>query len=299
MSSISDFLTPEAINKLGQLAIRSRYVTEGSISGTHKSPFKGQSMEFADRRRYIKGDNIKDLDWKVFGRTERYYIRQFEEETSLRVSLLLDASASMGYQSGERMSKYDYACRVAAAVGYVITKQQDSLGLYLYNNVILEKIPARNGTRHFRLILDRLAAHKPAGRTSTGETLHTLAETISRRGLIMLFTDCFDDTEAIFHAIAHFRKRMHDVVLLQILDPAELELPMKQASSFYDMETNERIEIDPSHARLAYKKELQAFVDAIRKHCATMNVDYRLVSTAEPFDSFIREYLVERRRMSL
>ena len=299
MASVSDFLTPEAMRKLEQLAVRSRYVSEGAMSGSHKSPLKGQSVEFADRRAYVKGDNLRHLDWKVFGRTERYMVRQFEEETSLRVHVILDASGSMGYGSEGRLTKYAYACRVAAALGFIVSKQQDAIGLTVFDREVRELLPARSGPRHLRLFIERLAAHEPKGVTDTGAALHALAEMISRRGLIVLMTDCFDDPEAIFQAIAHFRKKMHDVILLQILDPVELELDLQCVAEFIDLETGERLELDPTAARAAYKKELQAFIDGCRAKCAVLNVDYRLVSTAESFEDFVHQYLMERRRMSL
>ena len=298
MPSITDLITPEAMRKLEQLVVRSRYVSEGAMSGAHKSPLKGQSVEFADRREYTKGDNLRHLDWKVFGRTERYYIRQFEEETSLRVHIIIDASGSMAYGSGE-LTKYHYACRLAAALGYIVSKQQDSLGLTIYDNEVREMVPARGGTRHLRLFIERLGAHEPKNVTDTGKALHALAEMISRRGLIVLLTDCFDDPEALFNAIAHFRKKMHDVILMQILDPVELELSINSIAEFIDLETDEKLEIDPIAARQAYKEELQKAIDATREKCAVLNVDYRLVSTGESFEDFVHQYLMERRRMSL
>ncbi len=300
MAGITDFLTPEAMRKLESLSVRSRYVSEGSMSGAHKSPLKGQSVEFADRREYVKGDNLRHLDWKVFGRTERYYIRQFEEETSLRVNVIIDASGSMNYSgSKDRPTKYGYACRVAAALGYIVSKQQDSLGLTLYDNEVRDRIPTKGGTRHLRLFVERLASHEARNVTDTGKALHALAEQLSRRGLIVLMTDCFDDPDAIFNALAHFRKKMHDVILLQILDPVELELSIDRVAEFIDLETGEKLEIDPTHARLEYKKELQKFIDQVREKCSVMNVDYRLVSTSETFEDFVHQYLNERRRMSL
>ena len=299
MAAITDFLTTEALRKLETLAIRSRYVAEGGRSGAHKSPLKGQSVEFNDRRAYVKGDNLRHLDWKVFGRTERYVIRQYEEETSLRVHLVLDASASMSFAGGDRPSKYTYACRVAAALGYIVSKQQDSLGLTVYDNVVREMVPTRSGPRHLRLVVDRLAAHEPREVTDTGQALHALAEMLSRRGLVVLMTDCFDDPDAVFGALAHFRKKMHDVILLQILDPTELDLDINRLAEFIDLETGEKLELDPTHARKAYKEELQKFIDQCREKCQLMNVDYRLVSTGETFEDFVHQYLNERRRMSL
>ncbi len=299
MPSITDYLTPEAMKKLEQLAVRSRYVSEGSMSGGHKSPLKGQSVEFADRREYVKGDNLRSLDWKVFGRTERYYIRQFEEETSLRVHVVLDGSGSMAYGSQGRMTKYEYASRIAVALGYIVSKQQDSLGLTIYDNEVRDMVPARSGTRHLRLVIDRLAAHKPKAVTNTGKALHALAGMLSKRGLVVLLSDCFDDPDAIFNALAHFRKKMHDVILLQILDPVELELSINSVAEFIDLETGEKLELDPVSARHAYKQELQKAIDQCREKCAVLNVDYRLVSTADTYEDFVHQYLLERRRMSL
>jgi uncharacterized protein (DUF58 family) len=299
MASISDFLTAEALKKLDTLTIRSRFVVEGSQSGGHRSPLKGASVEFADRRTYVKGDNLRNLDWKVFGRTERYYIRQFEEETSLRVHVVIDGSASMAFGSPHQLTKYQYACRIAASLGYMVSKQQDSLGLTIYDNIVREYVPARSGARHLRLFIDRLAAHEPAAVTNTGEALHALAGMVSRRGLIVLISDLFDDPEAIFNALAHFRKKMHDVIVLQLLDPIELELSLNSVAEFTDLETGEKIEIDPVAARAEYTKELQKFIDAAREKCSVLNVDYRLVSTGGSYEDFIHQYLLERRRMSL
>jgi len=299
MAGITDFLSPETMRKLESLVVRSRYVVEGFRAGMHASPLKGASIEFADHRQYVKGDSLRNLDWKVFGRTERYYVKRFEEETSLRTHIIIDGSGSMAYASEGQPTKYQYACRVAAALGYIVAHQQDSLGLTIYDDAIRQEIPARSGMRHLRVFVERLAAHEPKNRTETGRALHTLAESISRRGLIILISDLFDDPEAVFHAIAHFRKKMHDVVLLQILDPCELDLSIDSVAEFIDMETGEKLELDPALARLAYKQELQKSIDDCRQKCAVMNVDFRIISTAESFDDFVAQYLAERRRMSL
>ncbi len=300
MANISDYLPAETMRKLETLSIRSRYVAEAAQSGAHRSKLKGQSVEFADRREYVKGDNLRHLDWKVFGRTEKFVIRQYEEETSLRVHIIMDASASMAYSgSRERGSKYDYCARMAAALAYLVTRQQDAVSLTIYDNEVRDRIPCRGGAGHLRLFVNRLASHQPQNVTNTGHALHSLAVQLSRRGLIVLMTDCFDDTEALFSAIAHFRKRMNDVVLLQVLDPVELDLSIHAVSEFEDLETGERLELDPAHSRAAYKAELQRFLDEIREKCGVMNVDYRLVSTVESFDDFIQQYLLERRRMAL
>jgi len=299
MAGISDFLSAESMRKLEALVLRSRYIVEGFRAGSHASPLKGASVEFADHRQYVKGDNLRNLDWKVYGRTERYYVKQFEEETNLRVHVIIDGSASMGFRSGDHLSKYEFACRIAASFGYLVVKQQDSLGLTIYDDELRQEIPPRGGTRHLRLVLERLAGHEPTGKTDTGRALHALAERSFRRGMIVILSDLFDDPEAVFRAVAHFRKKMHDVILLQILDPAELELSFDRVAEFVDMETGEKLEIDPDLARSAYKQELQKSIDQCREKCAVMNVDYRLVSTGGSFEDFIHQYLAERRRMSL
>src|SRR4051794_12595126 len=232
MAAISDYLTPEALRKLETLAIRSRYVAEGGRAGAHKSPLKGQSVEFNDRRAYVKGDNLRHLDWKAYGRTERFVVRQYEEETSLRVHIVIDASASMSFAGFGRPSKYKYACQVAVALAYIVSKQQDSIGLTVYDRVVREMVPTRAGPRHLRLFVERLSLHQPENVTDTGQALHALAEMISRRGLVVILTDCFDDPEAVFGAVAHFRKKMHDVILLQILDPTELEFDLHHMAEF-------------------------------------------------------------------
>ena len=296
---ISDFLTPEAMRKLDSFALRSRYVVEGFQTGGHASPLKGSSVEFTDYRQYVKGDNLRNLDWKVFGKTDRYYIKQFEEETNLRVQVIIDGSGSMSYASPGRPTKYRYACNVAAALGYIVSKERDSLGVTIYDNEIRQHVPARSGKRHLRVFLERLAGHEPKKQTETGKALHALAEMLSRRGMIVLLSDLFDDADAVFGALAHFRKKMHDVILLQILDPVELDLEIGQMAEFLDLETGEKLEIDPSAARLAYKQELQKLIDQCREKCAVLNVDYRLVTTEQSFEDFVHQYLAERRRMSL
>jgi uncharacterized protein (DUF58 family) len=299
MASITDLLTPEAMRKLGALAIRSRYVVEGFRAGMHASPLKGASVEFADHRQYVKGDNLRTIDWKVFGRTERHYVKRFEEETSLRTQVVIDGSASMGYAGPGSPTKYEYACRIAASLAYVINRQQDAVGLTIFDEQVRTHVSPASGSRHLRLIAERMIGHKPGGKTDTGQSLHALAEMISRRGLIVLISDLFDNEDAVFRAIAHFRKKMHDVILIQTLDSTELELSMDKVVEFVDMETGERLELDPAQARLAYKKELQNAIDVYRGKCAMLNVDYRLVSTDRSYEEFIAQYLIERRRMSL
>ena len=294
---IGHYLSPQELQHLGRLTLQSRYVVEGSLAGRHRSPNRGASTEFADHRAYISGDDPKRIDWKVLGRTERYYVRRYEDETNLRVYLVVDRSASMGYGSLEG-SKYAYACRLAAAIGYVVVKARDSVGLYLYSNRIDALAGARNTFNHLNNVLKILQRNPPAATTETAITLHQIAEDVHRRGLIVLLSDLFDEPADVVKALAHFRKQHHDVILFHVLDPAEIDFPFKQGAEFEDMETGEKIIADPRALAEEYHRALVAFLEEYRGPCAEMNIDYRLVNTSYPPERFVQAYLAERRRLS-
>lgn len=294
---IGKFLSPQELHRLGRLTIQSRYVVEGTLSGRHRSPIKGSSSEFADHRAYVAGDDPKHLDWKVFGRTDRYYVRRYEDETNLRVYLVVDRSASMAYTSGA-MVKYLYACRLAAAIGYVTVKARDSVGLYLYSNRIDLQSGARNSFAHLNNLLKSLSQNQPASTTQTAKTLHQIAEAIRRRALIILFSDLLDDPPEIMKALAHFRKQHHDVIVFHVLDPAELDFPFKQGAQFVDMETGETVIADPRGMAAAYRKVFAEFLEQYRQPCAEMNIDYRLARTDQEPSLFMRSFLEERKLLS-
>lgn len=294
---ISSFLTPQELHRLGRLTIQSRYVVEGTLSGRHRSHLKGASSEFADHRAYAPGDDPKRLDWKVLGRTDRYYVRRYEDETNLRVYLVVDRSASMGYTSGPPI-KYNYACRLAAAIGYVVVKVRDSVGLYLYSDRIDTQAGARNSFAHLNNLLKTLLQNQPASTTQTAKTLHQVAEAVRRRALIILFSDLLDDPPEIIRALAHFRKQHHDVVIFHILDPAELDFSFKQGARFIDLETGETVVADPRGMAKAYREEFARFLEQYRQPCAEMNIDYRLVRTDQEATVFARSFLEERKRLS-
>jgi uncharacterized protein (DUF58 family) len=297
VEGIRHFLAPRELQQLARLTLQSRYVVEGNLAGRHRSPNRGASTEFADHRAYIAGDDPKRIDWKVLGRTERYYVRRYEDETNLRVYFVVDRSASMGYGSGA-VTKYDYACRLAAALGYVVVKARDSVGLYLYSNRIDAMAGARNSFNHLNNLLKTLQKHKPALTTETAITLHQIAEDVHRRGLIVLLSDLLDQPAEVVKALAHFRKQHHDVILLQVMDPMELDFAFKQAAEFEDLETGEKLVTDPRALAEEYQRALEAFLEEYRGPCAEMNIDYRLVNTREPPEEFVRAYLEERRRLS-
>lgn len=294
---IARFLKPQELHKLGRLTLLSRYVVEGSLAGAHRSPQKGVSSEFADHRQYIQGDDPKHIDWKVFGRTDRYYIRRYEDETNLRVYLVVDRSASMAYK-GNEVSKYDYACHLAAAIGYVVVKARDSVGLFLHSDTIDAKMDAGNSFLHLNNILKLVGEKKPGHTTQIAQTLHQVADSIRRRALVVILSDLFDEPEDVTVALAHFRKLHHDVVLFHILDPTEIDFPFKKGAQFEDMETHETITIDPRAMADDYKQVFSEFLEKYRKTCAEMKIDYRLTRTDLGVETFVRAYLEERRRLS-
>ncbi len=297
---IARFLTPEQLQRLSRQTLQSRLVVEGNLAGRHRSPLRGASTEFADHRAYIEGDDPRRIDWKVFARSERYFVRRYEDETNLRVYLALDRSASMGYASADRRSKYDYACRLAAAIGYVVVKAKDSIGLCLYSDRPQVFLPARNTLLHLDNLLSVLGDQPPTlgTPTATARTLHEMAESIRKRALIIVFSDLFDDGDSIRQALAHFRKQHHDVILFHVLDPDELDFPFPRGAEFEDMENKERLLVDPRRIAAEYRAAFAQFLESCRKCCVELNIDYRLVRTDQPFDRFLRAYLEERKRLS-
>jgi uncharacterized protein (DUF58 family) len=233
----------------------------------------------------------------VLGRTDRYFVRRYEDETNLRVYMIVDRSASMGY-APVNISKYQYACRLAAAVGYVVLKARDSIGLYLFSNQIDVQMGARNSNQHLNTVLRVLGQHKPANTTNTAQTLHQIAEAIQKRALIVLFSDLFDDAEAIMKALAHFRKQRHDVILFHILDQTELDLSFNRPAEFIDLETNEKLLVDPRGIAPSYRDTMKEFLDKYQAAANNLKIDYRLVNTKQEPETFLKAYLEERKRCS-
>lgn len=294
---ISNFLTPQELQKLGRLVLQSRYVVEGNLSGRHRSPHRGSSSEFADHRSYVEGDDLKRLDWKVLARTDRYFIRRYEDETNLRVYLVIDRSASMNYGNGPK-TKYQYACHLAIALGYVIIKARDSVGLFLYSNNIDARMGPRNSFVHLNNMAKTITEQQPDTQTETAKTLHQVAEMIRRRAMIIIFSDLFDESEHVTRAFAHLRKQRHDVILFHIFDPMELDFKFKKGTIFVDMETGERVQADPRSMAKEYRKIMGDFIEKNRKMCSEMNIDYRLVRTDHDIGVLARSYLEERKRFS-
>ena len=298
-------LDPEALAKVHRLDFLARGVMEGSVTGRHRSPFHGSSVEFAEHREYANGDDIRTLDWRVYGKSDRYYVKQYEDETNLRATILLDASGSMGYagsmssvRRGKRLSKFDYGRYLAATLLHLMIHQQDAVGLVTFDTAVRRYLPSRGRVSHLRALLQELHSTEPGGETSIAPILHDIAERIKRRGLVIIISDLFDDPAEILKALHHFRFRKHEVVLMHVMAEEELTFPFEKWSMFEDLESAaNRIELDPRATRAAYLDEVRKFVSAIRKGCGEMRIEYVPVSTRKDFDVVLLEYLAGRMKV--
>ena len=289
-------LTPDIISRLNNLSLKARFVVEGFIVGLHKSPYHGFSVEFSEHRAYGAGDEIRHVDWKLWGKTDRYFIKQFEEETNLKSYLLIDHSLSMTYQSGN-VTKLEYAQILAASLGYLMLKQQDAVGLTLFDDEIRVNIPARSKRSHLNIILSKMQNIQPGPETTIAPVLHKTAEAIKKRGLIILISDLFDDPDEILSGLQHFRYKGHEVVVFHVLDPQELTLDFTQRTRFRDMESGEEIITDPWHIQSDYQKSMEQFFDYMKSMCRQRNIDYVRLSTDSPLDMALSEYLIKRKRI--
>lgn len=284
------YLDPAELSKVSGLHIRARLIVEGSVSGLHKSPYRGASVEFAEHREYVAGDDIRHIDWKVFGRSDRYYIKQYEEETNLRVQLLLDTSESMNYGSGS-MTKLEYARTLSAALAYLVLWQQDAIGAFAFDEGIRAEIPISSNRSHLQKLVGLLASEPGQDSTDLAAVLGLIAERIKRKSLIILVSDLFDDVDKVTLGLRRLRHAGHDVVLFHTMDPYELEFPFNRMTLFEGLEDQPDQLADPNSLREAYLEEIQAFTRALKKTCRNSLIDYQLVDTSRPFDQVLTEYL--------
>ena len=292
------YLDPEALSRLKNLSLAARQVVEGYFAGLHKSPHKGFSIEFAEHREYTPGVDPRHIDWRVLGRRDKLYVKQYEEETSLRCHLLLDKSASMGYKSaGVPLTKLQYASYLAASLAYLISQQHDAAGLTTYDTAVRDHIQPRQGPGHLRVLLEKLEHTNPGGETTLSGTFHQLAESIKRRSLVVVLSDLFDDPEAMVAALKHFRHNKHEVIVFQILDPAEVTFPFDDVTRIEDMENGREVTSDPQAFRRAYLDELARFLAVIQGGCRTGQIDYVVAQTDQRFDLFLGAYLARRQAL--
>jgi uncharacterized protein (DUF58 family) len=287
------FLDPATIARIGRLDLRARQVVEGFISGMHKSPFFGQSVEFVQHREYVPGDDIRHMDWKVWSRTERFYLKQFEAETNLRATLVVDTSESMLYGNGP-MNKYEYACTAAACLGYLIIRQQDSAGLVSFGFDVRQALPARSNQTQIDGMARALATSKPAEKTDIQKVLARVAETVPSRGVVILFSDLLTDREPIFKGLEMLRHRRHDVVVFHILDDDELTFPFGGMTRFEGLEELPHLFCDPKALRDSYLEVLEEYLTEVRRGCTRLGVDYSLIRTSDYLDAVLSRFLFAR-----
>ena len=300
MAELQDYrkyLNPAIISKLNSLELKARLVVEGFMVGLHKSPYHGFSVEFTEHRPYMQGDNLKDVDWKVYGKTERYFIKQYEEETNLKSYILLDTSKSMDYTSGENITKLNYSIILVAALSYLMIKQQDAVGLSLYSEQIDKYFPPKATRAYLLEILKNLSTVKASSKTNTAASLNSIAEKIKRRGLVVIVSDFFDDINSILSALKYFRYKNNEVIVFQVLDPLERSFAFGRDAVFKDLETGAEMTTQPYQIQKAYKDAMSNFISKIKSECRNSNIEYNLIETSTPFDKAIFNYIQKRSRL--
>lgn len=285
---------PTSLARYGRLALVARGLVEGFLTGAHKSPYKGYSVEFAEHRQYYPGDEIRHIDWRAYGKTDRYYIKEYEEETNLRAHLLVDASGSMAY-AGKQQSKFEYAQLVAASLAYLMLHQRDAVGLGTHDTQIRRLIPPKATSKHLLQVLTALEQTQPGGETDLAPIWHQLASQFSRRGMVIILSDCFDKVKPLLKALQHFRYQRHEVLLFHILAPEEIEFPFTKWTQFRNLENaGHKLLVDPSWLRKEYRKNFQEFCTELRESAGKAQVDYHLMRTDQSVDRALGIYLSRR-----
>ena len=292
----STFFDPAGLARLGSLDLVAKQVVEGFLTGRHRSPYHGFSVEYLDHRPYSPGDDLRAMDWKMLARSDKYQIKLFEDETNLRAYILLDCSESMAFKSGE-IDKLSYGAYLASALTYLLIRQNDAVGLVLFDKEVRQYIPPKAHPTQYRRILQALDGIKSGGETDVGAVLHEAAERTKRRGLIIVISDLIDNEESIASGLQHFRHNNHEVIVFHTLDDAELTFPYDRLTRFKDMEGAGRVTANPKSLRRRYLERIQAFTEKIKHDCFERKISYNLASTTEPYDRFLAAYLDKRSRI--
>jgi len=290
------FLDPAVLSRLAGLPLFARRPMQGNVSGRHPSPHRGSSVEFAEYRKYVPGDDLRRLDWRAFGRSDRYFVKEFEADTNLRCCLVVDTSGSMNYGSGD-VTKIEYARRIAGVLGTLAVQQGDAIGLACVANGVVQNIPPRRNPAHLMAIFDALEQAKPKGETHLATVLHELAETIRQRALIVIISDLFIEPEILRSCFQHLRFRKHDVAAFHLLDAQELNFNFRRPMRFLDMEGGPAVFAEPNEIAERYHKALGGYLDAIRQVVLESAVDYHRVSIDEPYEQVLMRFLVGRTRV--
>jgi uncharacterized protein (DUF58 family) len=289
------YLDPATLARVGFTPLLARVVVEGFLNGLHKSPFHGFSVEFAEHREYVPGDDLKYLDWALYARTDLYYVKRFEEETNLRCYLVLDRSASMGFGTGT-LTKWDYSCFLATCLAHLMVRQKDAVGLSLVGERPGLFIPPRCRRTHLRQLMAALVQQTPSGQTNLATSLQMVVRKLKRRGLVVVISDLIDDPEATLKALRLLGGHRHDVVVFHVQDAAELELGFDGAALFRDLETGEEMEVDPAALRQGYRAQMQELCEFYRKGLADLGIDYQMIDTRQSYDQALSAYLRRRAR---
>jgi uncharacterized protein (DUF58 family) len=289
------FLDPATLARLGTLDLKARTIVEGFLNGLHRSPFKGFSVEFAEYRQYLPGDDLATLDWKVYARTDRHVVKKFQEETNLDCHILLDVSRSMGYASAG-VTKLQYGSYLAAALAYLMNRQRDAVGLIAFDDQIIEMRPASARSGHLTSLLVTLERLTLGNQTNVAKPLKDLAEAIRKRGLVVLISDLLDEPGRVIDGLKHFRYRGTEVIVFQVLDPAELTFPFEQVARFRDMETKDEVLAVPATVREHYLEAIGNLKERYRRELQLAGIDYTMLDTSVPLESALMAYLLTRRR---
>ena len=296
MAAKQKYLDPAGLHRVGNMELVAKQVVEGFLTGRHRSPYHGFSVEYLDHRAYTPGDEIRNLDWKIVARSDKYYVKLYEDETNLRAYILLDCSSSMSFTSGEQ-SKLSWGAYLAAALTYLLIRQNDAVGLLQFDTGVRSFVPPKAHPTQFRRILESLDDVEPGGETDLGAVLHEAAERTKRRGLIIVISDLIDNEEAIASGLGHFRHNNHEVIVFHTMDPAELEFPFDRLTRFKDMEGAGRVVANPKSLRRRYLSRIGQFTDQVKRDCMERRISYELCDTSQPYDRFLASYLDKRSRI--
>ncbi len=289
-----NYLDPHVLERIKRLDVRARQVVEGFITGQHRSPYHGFAIEFAGHREYAPGDELKHIDWKVWSKTDRLYIKEYETETNLKATLVVDASKSMAY-GRPGWTKFDYAATAAASLTHLLQGQQDSVGLVTFNTHVALNLPPSSRSNHLRQVVHELQETEPDDKTDVGEAFLELAEQVKQRGIVAFFSDLLVDTELLKDALQQFRVRKHEVIVFHVLDDDEINFPFEDNTRFVGLETIDQVQADPRALRKTYCRIVEDYLKEVRKICDTLGVDYALMNTKEPLDAVLSRYLAFRK----
>ncbi len=293
MPASKRFLHPEAIQRISRLDLRARHIVEGFLSGAHRSPYFGQSIEFLQHREYTTGDDLRRVDWKVWAKQDRYYVKQYEEETNLRATLCVDVSAGMQYGSGP-LNKYEYASTVAVSLAYLLLRQQDAVGCMSFDEKVRRTVPIRSRMNHLQSVIGALDASAPKDKTDMLKVLTDVAQETPRRGMVAIISDLFTDRQGLIKGLRLLRQRGHDVMVFHIMDDEELDFTFTGPTRFEGLELPQHLNCNPRALRKGYLEAMHAFLDEVRRGCAQNACDYALIRTSQPLDAALAAYLSSR-----